>query len=95
MLPSAGGIRLLPSPKSTPMFLSLQLSNSKQLIQGVALNGQPLQRTDYGHWVIDTPGRRIPLRPPYELVLAGPQGQRLTARQASLRPQTLPVNFEG
>lgn len=43
-----------------------QFSNLRALLQSVTLNGLPMQRTDYGYWVIDTPGKNIALRPPCE-----------------------------
>lgn len=46
-----------------------------------------------GYWVIDTPGKAIPLRPPYELALESAQGERVVARVPTLRPQALDVNF--
>lgn len=45
--------------------------------------------------MIDTPGKPIPLRPPYELALESAQGERLAARLPSLRPQALAINFGG
>jgi hypothetical protein len=59
-----GGIKMWPSDNNAPVFLGLNFSNIKQLIAGVRINGMQMQRTNYGYWVIDTPGEEIPLRPP-------------------------------
>ena len=53
-----------------------------------------MKRTAYGFWAIDTPGKPIPLRPPYALELAGVNGQVIGKRLASLSPQDLGVNFD-
>ena len=37
--------------------------------------------------MIDTPGKNIPLRPPYELVLVSTSNQRIGKRLANLRAQ--------
>jgi hypothetical protein len=37
--------------------------------------------------VIDTPGKNIPLRPPYELILVSTSNQRIGKRLANLRAQ--------
>lgn len=47
-----------------------------------------------GYWVISTPGKTIPLRQPYRLVLGAAGGERVGREVASLRAQDLGVNFQ-
>jgi hypothetical protein len=89
-----GGIRMLPSKNNSKVFLGLNFSNLKVLLKSVVLDGMTMQRTDYGFWVIDTPGSTIPLTRPYELQLTGVTGQVLTMRVAALMAQDLGVNFD-
>ncbi|KAG7674463.1 hypothetical protein Ndes2437B_g00729 [Nannochloris sp. 'desiccata'] len=90
----SGGIRMLPSRTNSPVFVGLNFSNSKVLLQSVVINGMSMQRTDFGSWVIDSPGRNIPLTPPYALQLRGVNGQVVAVRVAGLVPQDLGVNFD-
>eukprot|EP00887_Chlorella_sp_A99_P003615 scaffold7.g3615.t1 len=83
---AAGGIKLLPSPNMRPDFLAINLSNSRALLRSVSINNLPLQRTSYGMWVIDTPGKNIDIKPPYSLLLTSSTGRRL----AQSRPRALP-----
>ena len=53
---------MLPSPNNAPNFLGLNFSNLRALLRGVAVNGLQLARTPYGFWVVDTPGRAVPLK---------------------------------
>lgn len=64
-----GGIKLWPSDNNSPVFLGINLSNTKELIGAVRINNMELQRTNYGFWVIDSPGKEIPLRPPVSNVI--------------------------
>ena len=89
----SGGIRMLPAKTNSPVFLGLNFSNVKVLLQSVVINGMSMQRTDYGFWVIDSPERNIPLAPPYALQLTGVNGQVVTMRVAALVPHDLGVNF--
>lgn len=89
-----GKIRMMPSQQISPSFLGLNFSNTKQRIRGVLIGGIRMAPTDYGYWVIDTPGKRIPLQPPYQLSLLGEAGQVLTTQLASLRPQVLDLQFD-
>jgi len=89
-----GGIRMLPAKTNSPVFVGLNFSNLKVLLQSVVINGMAMRRTEYGYWVIDSPGRDIPLKPPYALQLTGVNRQVLTVRVAALVPQDLGINFE-
>jgi hypothetical protein len=90
----SGGIRMLPSKKNSPVFISINFSNFKVLLQCVSISGIPMKRTDYGSWKIDTPERNIPLVPPYAVQMTGVTGQVLTIRVPALVPQDLGVNFD-
>lgn len=59
-----GGIKLWPSDNNSEEFVGINLSNSKELIGAVSINDMEMKRTNYGFWVIESPGRPIPLRPP-------------------------------
>ena len=46
-----------------------------------------------GYWVIDTPGQAVPLQRPFQLVLVGLSGERLTKTLANLQAQDLGLQF--
>ncbi|KAL4441853.1 hypothetical protein ABPG77_003769 [Micractinium sp. CCAP 211/92] len=69
-------------------------SNLKSLLKAVAVGGIVMQRTNYGYWVIDTPGQPIPLRLPLQLDLLSVKNERLTVKVPTLRAQDLGVNFK-
>lgn len=84
----------MPNDNNANTFVGLNFSNLRTLLRGVSINGMPMQRQEYGYWVIESPGEPIPLRPPYNLVLEGVNNQRLAVRIAALVAQDLGVNFD-
>ncbi|KAL4433948.1 hypothetical protein ABPG75_000389 [Micractinium tetrahymenae] len=89
-----GGIKMWPSDRNKKEYLGLQFSNLKALLKAVAVNGIMMQRTNFGYWVIDTPGKPIPLRPPFQIDLLSVKNERVTAKVPTLRAQDLGVNFK-
>jgi hypothetical protein len=88
-----GGIRVLPLRDNSEVMLGLNFSNLKVVLRAVRINGLNMQPTDFGYWVIHTPGERIAVSPPYVIDMLGVNGEVVRAEVATLAAQDLGVNF--
>lgn len=86
---------MLPSSNNAKDFLGLNFSNLKVLLKAVIVNGISMQYTNYGYWVISTPGKDIPISAPFTLQLVSVNNQQLEVRLAGLVAQDLGINFNG
>ena len=89
-----GGIKLNPSRQNSPNYVAINLSNFKQPVRAVSINGIVMEPNGSGYFEINSPEKKIPLgRPPYALVLLGVTGERLSTTVPALVPQDLGINF--
>ena len=88
-----GGIRLLPLRDNSEVMLGLNFSNLRVVLRAVRINGLNMQSTDFGYWVIHTPGERIAVSPPYVIDMLGVNGEVVSAKVMTLAAQDLKVNF--
>ncbi|GAB4818172.1 hypothetical protein N2152v2_005218 [Parachlorella kessleri] len=88
-----GGIKMLPSRNNRDDYVAFNFSNMKQLLRYVTVNNLAFTRSNFGYWVVDTPGQAVPLQRPFQLVLVGSSGERLTKTLANLQAQDLGLQF--